>query len=56
LKSQPFALPAIQAQNIDLNQRTSSSRMLQLTRKKNESLIIDDNIKIAVLSNNHASD
>jgi carbon storage regulator len=49
-----FALPAIQAQNIDFNQRTRSSRMLILTRKIGESIQIGDYIKITVLDDKHS--
>jgi carbon storage regulator len=45
-----FAVSVNQAQNIDFNQRTRSSRMLQLTRKQNESIIIGEDIKITVLN------
>ena len=48
-----FALPAYQAQNIDFNQRTRSSKMLQFTRKQYESIIIGDDIKVTVLSDKH---
>jgi carbon storage regulator len=47
-----FALPANQAQNNGSN-GIRRSGMLILTRNKNESVIIDDDIRITVLSDKH---